>query len=154
MPYIPRSNEVLTDSNRTVQSFEFSQEHYFSALNPGTKYRIFMNDIDVSWAAKQYGKDLGDTLIADSNGNLRFRLLTEQPFESPFFSENNQISYSAQQNTNLNKQETKRKTKLFEDPIVLQLKDFAGNVKASVTRSMRVLQIESNPCVSQLPAPI
>ena len=54
-----------------------------AGLKPSTSYTLNIDGLNCTWAAKQFGKDMG-TLISDSSGQLLFRLLYEFPYSQPY----------------------------------------------------------------------
>lgn len=55
----------------------------FAGLKPNARFTLLLDGQDYSWAAAQYGKNIGDPFISDSNGILKLKVLFEIPFSRP-----------------------------------------------------------------------
>lgn len=77
-----------------------------SSMVPNSVYTFWCNDINMTWATRQYGKKIGDTLLSDASGKLSFEFLGEM-IKSP----------------GISSEQTKYYT--------FQLRDIDGNIKAT-----------------------
>lgn len=55
----------------------FSMPVNVNGLNPGTQFRLFVNNVDMTWATKQFGKRMGDNLIVGNDGSLNLQFMGE-----------------------------------------------------------------------------
>ena len=53
-------------------------------LIPNTNYTCYINDVDYSWATRQWGKNLGEPITSDESGKALFFVLHEMPFEASY----------------------------------------------------------------------
>lgn len=78
-------------------------EYNIWGMIPNTNYTCYVNDVDYSWATKQWGKNLGESITSDANGKARFFILFEIPFEASYsydFDNTNQTIYDQRNNQN------------------------------------------------------
>lgn len=55
----------------------FSMDFKIQGLNPGNEFKLYVNNVDMSYAAKQFGKKMGAAMISDQAGELKFQYLGE-----------------------------------------------------------------------------
>lgn len=48
-----------------------------NGLKPTSKYTLWCNGVDMSWACKTHGTRMGDPLISDEKGNLTVQFMCE-----------------------------------------------------------------------------
>lgn len=65
----------------------FSVPFDIKSLKPTTKFTFWCNGVDMSWSCQQYGKRLGDDLISDITGRLKFTFLGEMNNEVVIYSD-------------------------------------------------------------------
>lgn len=53
-------------------------------LKAYTQFDVYVDGVNCNWAAKQFGKDLGDPLVSDQEGKLSFFILYEFPYEGTY----------------------------------------------------------------------
>lgn len=74
----PSQSELIDDqkslNSRTDVDFT---PFKFVGLRPNTKHDLYMNGIIYNWAAKPYGKNLGDSIISDNNGRVSIDVFHE-----------------------------------------------------------------------------
>lgn len=81
-------NSFNSDSinNPTKDTFRSGTHKYrmiFSGLRPNTKHKMYLDNVDYSWACIPYGGMLGDDLVTNENGILHVFVLYEIPFSQP-----------------------------------------------------------------------
>jgi len=61
--------------NRSSSGRAFSKGFKVHGLNPGNQFKFYVNNVDMSWAVKQFGKRMGDDLIVGQDGKLDIQFL-------------------------------------------------------------------------------
>ena len=94
----------MSDLNTQAQTVTRSQNRLFkvsfSGLAPNTIHYPYLDGVDHTFATKQFGKDYGEELITDENGDLDMYFMREivwnrtQNFELP---ENPSVNYQNNQ---------------------------------------------------------
>lgn len=72
--------DLTTTTTSVIQKETRDLVVSFSGLLPSTKHSLYVNGEDRTAVSRQYGKDFGDDLISDANGELFVLVLTETPF--------------------------------------------------------------------------
>ena len=74
----------MTDLTTQDLNITRTQNHFYElgarGLTPSTKHNIYLDDEDIGFRTKQFGKDFGDDLITDENGTIFFGVLLQLPF--------------------------------------------------------------------------
>lgn len=85
MPISATSNTVFGITDLTVRSSVANRAEFsVFGLKPSTKHSVTIDGISMNWAIKPWGKDLGDDLISDASGRVRFLLLHELDRENAY----------------------------------------------------------------------
>jgi hypothetical protein len=65
-----------------------TQNHAYNiavrGLKPRTIHKLYEDGEDITWRARQYGKDLGGGLQSDENGNLNFEIYAQIDYPRQF----------------------------------------------------------------------
>lgn len=74
----------MTDLTSRGLNVTRTQNHFYqfaaSGLRPNTKHNVFIEDEDVGFRTRQFGKEFGADLISNENGELFFGILHEIEF--------------------------------------------------------------------------
>jgi hypothetical protein len=84
MSLIATSNAVFTTVADTFRTRTKFLRLTAKGLRASTKYTITLDGIDYAWATKQDGKNLGEDLISDAEGELFFGILIEHPYNDNY----------------------------------------------------------------------
>jgi hypothetical protein len=106
-----------------------------NGLRPFTKHKFYIDGIDYSWACRQFGKNLGEDLISDGGGYIKFDVLGEFKYEGNYSFDNatsDQTENAYNQSQQINKSTNFVKTYRF-----MELK--APDSYAFVNWPMRIL---------------
>ena len=89
MPLWSTTNAVFDDTTSdTARSKAFNVPIECMGLKPNTKYNFFLDGVDYSWAAKPWGKNLGEDLVSDNEGKLSFYFLYDFQYEGNYAFDN------------------------------------------------------------------
>ncbi len=91
----------------------------FKGLRPNTKHKMYLENVDFSWACRTYGKNIGEDMISDENGDLIVFVYYEIPFVKPAdfeIDETQSVAYSSSRINNTNRR--------MEDAVSVQWKSF------------------------------
>lgn len=89
MPVWTTSPDVFDDvTSDTVRSKAFNVPITCMGLKPNTKYDFYLDGIEFSWAAKPFGKRLGQDLVSDASGKLSFYFLYDFQYEGNYAFDN------------------------------------------------------------------
>ena len=78
MALIGTSNTILNASNRDTELVQTHlKEFSFRGLRANMTHDVYLDGVLTNWAVKPYGKDLGDSLVTDSAGNVTCYVLLE-----------------------------------------------------------------------------
>lgn len=108
MPIVSVSNvdiNTLDYDTFTARTLNFPVSA--KSLKAFTQYDLYVDEVNYNWAAKQFGKDLGDPLVSDQEGRLYFTVLLEFPYEGTYAYDevqydSNQGKLGSQTNRNVN----------------------------------------------------
>lgn len=106
----------------------------FKGLRPNTKHKMYLENVDYTWACKGWGQNLGEDILSDADGFATVYVLYEIPFSRPAqyeFEEKQSISYN---NKKLNSQNAR-----MEDVVYVQWKSF--ELKSADGLSQAVFQM-------------
>jgi hypothetical protein len=89
MPLWTTSAEVFNDTTSdTVRSKAFNIPVQWKGLKPSTKYKFYLDGVELGFAVKPFGKKLGDDLISGADGTLSFSVLYDFQFEGNYAFDN------------------------------------------------------------------
>ena len=110
----------------------------FSGLMPNTKHTMYVDDVDHTALTRQNGKDFGDDLISDGNGELQVHVLYEIPY-------NRELNFELPQTTTLSFQEdifgrqSSANARRVENYVVFSVKNAAETSYAQHVMSMPMI---------------
>lgn len=127
------NTSISTQSHDTFRSATHTYKMRFSGLRPNTKHKMYLEDVDYTWACKGWGQNLGEDLLSSSDGNLTVYVLYEIPFSRPSLYENKETQSVAFYSNKFNNQ-----NKRMEDVVDVQWKTFevrsADNMSHAATK--------------------
>lgn len=84
MSYNAFSNaSINTTTMDTRASAAHTYDWIFEGLRPNTKHKMFLDDVDYTWACRGWGQNLGEEITSDNTGMARVFVLYEIPFQQP-----------------------------------------------------------------------
>lgn len=79
----PNSDEINTNRTSAVVEPEYSNRYTFAfkGLRPNTRHDLYLNNQLYNFAAIPFGKNIGDSIISDSNGTVKVVILAEDSYK-------------------------------------------------------------------------
>jgi len=123
----------MTSLSNNALNIVRTQNHFYefnvAGLTPNTKHTIMIDEVDHSWATKQFGKDFGADMISDNDGKMKIGILFELPFPRDQNFELPRTNTLQFQNEQLSSG-TRQDLNIVSNIRVLELKTADGSVKA------------------------
>lgn len=107
MSYNAFSNTSISAlAKDTFRSTNHMYAFTFTGLRPLTKHKVYLEDVDYTWACKGWGQNIGEEILSDANGEAKVYILYELPFSAPSayeIKEPNSINFASNRLSNQNK---------------------------------------------------
>jgi hypothetical protein len=89
MPLWNTTSDVFSDvTSDTVRSKTFNVPADVSGLKAKTNYDFYLDGVQYNWACKPFGRQLGDQLVSDPEGKLKFNFLYDFQYEGNYAFDN------------------------------------------------------------------
>lgn len=133
-----------------AQNITRTQNHYYhmraSGLRPNTKHNIFIEGIDRGYSTRQFGKNFGEDLISDENGEIRYGVL----YELEYNRDKNFEIPSKQQTDPNNQQGSKKPSRIFVENKIIELISPDGGSQCQFVLKLNII-LTDNPVSAQFP---
>jgi hypothetical protein len=131
--------DLTTEAKNVTKTTNIILRFIFAGLSPNTNHIFYKNGEDVSAITKQFGKDFGDTLTTNENGEIILFFLDEIPFNRELNFELPQEQTLNFENAQLNNQNARTDTRVDVTRIVFEIKSLNGQSYAQNIRERRTL---------------
>ena len=89
-------NSITAQNGDTFRSTAHGYKMEFRGLRPRTRHKMYLDDVDYTWACKGFGQKLGEDVMSDENGAVKLIVYYEIPLTGAAAFENlQQATYSS-----------------------------------------------------------
>lgn len=145
MSYNSHSNtSISTRNSETFRTRTHTYKFEFTGLRPKTKHKMYLDDIDYTWACKGFGQKIGEDLLSDVNGKLMVYVLYEIQFSRPAMFEMKETQSIAYYSNKLNNQNSRMEDKVRVSWKTFQIKSADGLSHAELNMHFHTVLINGD----------